>query len=90
MPVNETSNGVQLPEGRGGVSSGVSVLEDQPTRAACGKFLCDIQDGVGEAFLQSFLILFLDGVMPAEHLVVVDGLIELDDRTPLKRRGFMF
>lgn len=75
-----------LPEGGGGVSSGVPVLEDEPARAAHGELLGDVEDGVGQTFLQSFLVLLLDGVVPAEHLVEVNGLVELDHRAPLEGR----
>lgn len=56
----------------------MSVRVDKPAGAAHGELLCDVEDGVGQTFLQGLLVLLLDGVMPAEHLVVVDGLVELD------------
>lgn len=57
---------------------------EQPARAAAREFLSDIEDGVGYAPLQSFLVLFLNGAMPGEHLVVVDGLTELPNGGPLE------
>lgn len=56
----------------------MSVLGDEPAGAAHGELLGQVEDGVGQTFLQGLLVLLLDGVVPAEHLVVVDGLVELD------------
>ena len=69
-----------LPERGGGIASRVSVLEDEAAGAVEGELLCDVQDGVGQASLQGLLVLLLQGVLPAEHLIVVDGLVELHHR----------
>lgn len=51
LHINTTSNCkllfIVLPEGCRGVSSGVSVLEDESTCAADGEFLSNVEDGVG-------------------------------------------
>ena len=69
-----------LPERGGGISSGVSVLEDEAAGAVERELLCDVEDGVGQASLQGPLVLLLQGALPAEHLVVVNGLVELHHR----------
>lgn len=56
----------------------MSVLVDEPAGAAHGELLSDVQDGVRQTFLQGLLILLLYGVVPAEHFIVVNGLVELD------------
>lgn len=60
------------------------VLVDQPAGAAHGELLSHVEDGVRKTFLQGLLVLLLDGVVPAEHLIVVDGLVELDHRSALE------
>lgn len=75
---------MSVPEGCRRASPRVSVLGHQPACAAAGEFLSNVEDGVGQTFHQSFLVLFLDGAVPGEQLIVVNGLIELHNRSPLE------
>lgn len=61
------------------------MLGDQPARAAAGEFLGKVEDGAGQTFFQSFLVLVLNAAPPGEHLVVVDGLVELHHGRPFEK-----
>ena len=69
-----------VPEGGRSVAARESVLVDEATGAVEGEFLSDVEDGVGQAFLQGLFVILVDGFLPLEHLIIVYGLVELNYR----------